>query len=810
MEVERRSRTRKKMTKSRKKARRQYLIKKYTKYLIPALLYLASFIGSVAAGVLSTMPKTVSYEVGMVSEEDIVASKDIIDEYSTELLREEARQKVLPIYYVDESVLVQTEENLLSVFSLLEQTRQTCQTYYREQHENAAMASYVGIDWETELADKIGEIMEKLPDYITAQNVYTIGSMRAAKLEQMRQKVVELSREKLKNGLLGEDVQKAIEEIRTSFVNDDNYSTEESNLANNIVSNVLVANKFYNKEATDIAKNIAAEQVEEIRYKKGQNIVRQGEIITETQYQLIRQMGLVGESSHIFGRWIAGVIILLPVFIAGAIYAIRIDRPLFEEGKTMLQVLTLILMTIVIAVISRRIDQRLCLVFIVVIVAAVVFERKTAMYLGVFLSFIHAYILSPGDVLFFDEKILRQLTAGILGSLSVVIVLEQKQKRSEYILAGFIAGIITLLTYIGYGITFNFTLREFFTNSVYAVMNGLFSGFLAIGILPLWETVFSVVTPTKLLELTNPSRPLLRRLMVEAPGSYHHSIMVANLAEAGAEAIGADALLTRVAALYHDVGKLSDPVMFKENQINIPNPHDLLTPKESAEIIKKHVLDSVKFASQERLPKKAIDIISQHHGDSVVGYFYYMAKQQGDVNIDDFRYPAKKPQTKEAGVLMMADITEAAIRARKAASDADLDKQIADLIKGKYDEGEFDECPITRRDINAIVKAFVSIYEGARHERILYPQDKERELQKEKELKAAEENKTDETAAEGIAGADSETVTEGTDRKDDFLSLTIENPKASEVTEDVIETREEKSLVEEARALETQKEDKDE
>ena len=280
--------------------------------------------------------------------------------------------------------------------------------------------------------------------------------------------------------------------------------------------------------------------------------------------------------------------------------------------------------------------------------------------------------------------------------------------------------------YLSYGVTNAYTLREFMATLLYAAASGLVSGFMSVGILPIWETIFSIATPSKLLELTDPSRPLLRKLMVEAPGTYHHSIMVANLAEAAAEAIGADALLTRVAAYYHDVGKLSDPLMFKENQINVPNPHDWLTPKESALIIRKHVPDGVKMAIQSGLPQSVVDIISQHHGDSTVSYFYYMAKQQGEVDEKDFHYQGKKPQTKEAGILMMADITEAAIRAKKAASDPDLREQITALVKSKYDEGEFDECPITRREVGQIIDAFTSIYEGMRHERILYPQDKKK------------------------------------------------------------------------------------
>lgn len=714
-----------KMHKERKMKRRKNLLRRYMKRAFPALMYGLIYLFCVAMGVLSSMPENVYYEVGGVSKENIVATKDVVDQYSTELLREEAQQKVLPIYYTDESIVQQIEEKILSVFSACEQVRQAAAGRYAVLYPEAG-TDLSGVDWESVLKDSISDMMQLTPDYITAQNIYTIAAMSGQSLEKLREAVAEAVRTVLSEGLLADDVAEAVKTIRQQLVDRGDFSVGEVSLANNIVQNTLEANRFYNKEATEQAKKAAAESVEEVTYKKGQNIVREGEILSEAQYQLIKQLGLISSGSHAVARWASGALLMLALFAVGALFAFVTDRSLIDNQKTVMQIVTMLALGVILGLVCKRIDRRLCPVFIFSILGAVVLKRRTAIFFSIFTSIVVSFVMSPQEALFFDERVLRQLTAGILGSIVSVLLMSKKQKRSEYIVAGLVAGATASLVYLSYGVTNAYTLREFMATLLYAAASGLVSGFMSVGILPIWETIFSIATPSKLLELTDPSRPLLRKLMVEAPGTYHHSIMVANLAEAAAEAIGADALLTRVAAYYHDVGKLSDPLMFKENQINVPNPHDWLTPKESALIIRKHVPDGVKMAIQSGLPQSVVDIISQHHGDSTVSYFYYMAKQQGEVDEKDFHYQGKKPQTKEAGILMMADITEAAIRAKKAASDPDLREQITALVKSKYDEGEFDECPITRREIGQIIDAFTSIYEGMRHERILYPQDKKK------------------------------------------------------------------------------------
>ena len=240
---------------------------------------------------------------------------------------------------------------------------------------------------------------------------------------------------------------------------------------------------------------------------------------------------------------------------------------------------------------------------------------------------------------------------------------------------------------------------------------------------PIVETAFHLATPAKLLELSNPNHPLLRRLLIEASGTYHHSIIVANLAEAAAEAVGGNPLLARAGAYFHDIGKLKRPLYFKENQIG-ENPHEHTNPYVSAAIVTAHTRDGLTMAQQYHLPQEIQDIIVEHHGDTPVMYFYHKALEQAGgqaVDIADFRYDGRRPQSKESAIIMLADTVEAAVRSMPDPTPKAINDFIARLVRGKLDDGQLDEAPLTLRDVTRICSAFATVLNGVFHERIEYP-----------------------------------------------------------------------------------------
>jgi putative nucleotidyltransferase with HDIG domain len=310
-----------------------------------------------------------------------------------------------------------------------------------------------------------------------------------------------------------------------------------------------------------------------------------------------------------------------------------------------------------------------------------------------------------------------------VGATNVLILLALSLLRPTYIEA---AGMPAASDVIGWSI-FNLKMLGF------SFFSGIISGILTIGWLPLLETVFRLITPYTLMELGNHDQPLLKRMQFEAPGTFHHSLMVASLSEAAAEAIDANALLTRVGCLYHDIGKMKRPLFFIENQayFGVENPHDKLTPRLSKMVITAHPRDSLEMAKQHRLPEILMHFMTEHHGTLTAGYFYNKACQEEgaeNVNKSQFRYPGPKPASKETAIVMLADACESAVRALKNPTVAAVEERIDKIIQQRIEESQFDNCPLTFQDIYKIKQTFVRVLRGIQHNRIEYQQNMMREL----------------------------------------------------------------------------------
>ncbi len=403
-------------------------------------------------------------------------------------------------------------------------------------------------------------------------------------------------------------------------------------------------------------------------------------------------------------------------------YAFISDRSLLTELKNSVSIFMLTALMILLALLTRSIDMQVQPTLLAVIVLTVMLKRRTALAYGVALSIIIALVTAPKDEFIQSTGMIVNIVSMAMGSTVAVLALANSEHRGKFILSGLLGGATAAVVSVAFLLSSTYTLQDIIITAAIYVGNGLVAGLLSVGVLPIWETLFSLATPSKLLELANPGNVLMKRLMTVAPGTYHHCVLLANLAEAGCDAVGADSLLARVGCYYHDIGKTESPLMFKENQIHQANPHDNMEPYESAQIIMAHVKNGIKLAKEYKLPKGIIDIIEQHHGDSTAAYFYYKAKQENpDVDIDDYTYKGPKPQTKEAGVVMIADTVEAAVRANGASTTEELREMIDKLVEAKFNEGQLDDCPLTKKELRRMSDAFVSVLEGAMHERIKYP-----------------------------------------------------------------------------------------
>jgi len=354
---------------------------------------------------------------------------------------------------------------------------------------------------------------------------------------------------------------------------------------------------------------------------------------------------------------------------------------------------------------------------------------------ALFIMLISVFLGKRPAVIFAVALPLGAYFAGAFDSYSYIIalvsgaaastVLHKSQNRMSLIKAGVIIAFAQCFAMIVVLLLSEASLNEYLALLFWAALNGIVCGMLCIGCLPPLEHALNAVTPYRLMELSDLNAPILRKLFTTAPGTYNHSLMVANLAEQACQDIGADPLLARVGAYYHDIGKMDNPDYFVENQTD-HNRHDEIAPRLSATIIRSHVKLGVEKAQNLGLPNDVIAIIAEHHGNSIISWFYNKAtEQEAAVNSEDFSYPGSPPKSKESAIVMLADITEAAVRTLNKPTANKIDKFIQQLFEAKVEHGQLSESELSFRDLEIIKKTFVRVLAGYYHARIEYPKQKE-------------------------------------------------------------------------------------
>ncbi|MBR4441685.1 MAG: HDIG domain-containing protein, partial [Clostridia bacterium] len=501
------------------------------------------------------------------------------------------------------------------------------------------------------------------------------------------------------------------------------FSDAAVDLAGRAAAACLRPNMLIDQETTDLNRQKAADSVEPVVYLKGRNIVRSGEIITRAQIAMLESLGMLKGNRSIDVLMYVGVALLaFLVLLMLAIYMITYEQEILRDARRTGLLCVILIVTCGICMVSQSLNQFLVPVALGVMLTTLLLKSRLALIVNLALGALSGLMNSGVSGSFATSLIIVMMTSIVSGPLCLALI-RNKTQRVVVLLAGLMVCLSNMLTTLAVGLITETNTANVLSWALWSGGSGLLSGVLCMGLQPLLEWVFNLVTPAKLMELSNPNHPLIRRMILEASGTYHHSIIVANLAEAAADAIGANGLLARVGAYYHDVGKLKRPMYFKENQIG-DNPHDRTDPMVSAAILTAHPSDGVALAEKFRMPQPILDIIQQHHGDTPVIYFYDRClKQNGaeNVNIDDFRYPGPRPQTREAAVVMLADTIEAAARTAPDRSSEALETLIRKLIRDKIDDGQLNESPMTMVDIEKATKAFVMVLSGVFHQRVEYP-----------------------------------------------------------------------------------------
>lgn len=668
-------------------------MKKKNSSLIRWIIVVSSFVLSFSIILGVSVPESYDYRTGDICEADIYAPREIEDSATTNRRREAAAAQVAPQYKIDYDLTGDAEEKIQQLFASVSQVRA------------------MNITLEGKIQFMAGDLKVSLD----SDTLSLLLCMKPEELSSFSSTVRAVFAYVMDKGV--SDTSAAMEEM-SAQLESKGVTGETKTAAEAILNNFVRINQVYDEELTQAEKEKAMSMVEPAVYKKNQIILRRGEVITDDQIALLSDIGLLKGERSISKKYALATFLFLGfIYLIGAYY-IRRRKSEMRTGKLLLLLLLPLLMLVILMLSSHVSGIYAYLIPIPVgaVLVATFIDMELSLVTNIYICSAAAVMLGRGEEFLiammlysFVGAVIFKKVAGLSGYAKAMLAM---------VITGAVAAMMAAL-FAGKSI------EEAVRYLLYGAANGLLTSVIIIGTTPVFENIFNIATPFKLNDLGNPEKPLLKRLMFEAPGTYHHSLMVGNLAEAACIRIGADNQLARVGAYYHDIGKLKRPDYFFENQMGV-NPHDALMPSESAEVLRGHVYYGLEIAKQYRLPPDIRDIIAQHHGTTLAGIFYNKAKElDPDAKEDDYRYPGPKPESKEAGIVMLADSCEAAVRSLDEKDEASIRAMVTKIVRGKMTDGQLDSCNLSFRELGEIIDAFVTMQEGYFHKRIKYDKEPE-------------------------------------------------------------------------------------
>ncbi len=690
-------------------------------------LFVSVFVLSYLLLITAIKPQQYSLEVGDIPRSDIKAPRDTIDERATKEAEDKALEKVDKQYTQKAEVKKQAEDNVILLFEKLN-------TIINNQ--SAQTATTTSVESNVSELKKIEGIVLSEDEY---KELLNIPKEQLSSLQKDILNIIDKTYEKNINEKDDESLNTA-RDSAVSLVEKLNLADKLKYVLEELVKGQINPNCFYDEEKTQELIDETRKSVAKVVIKQNQIIVKEGVPVTQNQLDIISDLGMLddGKNTSIY----LYVYIVLAMFV-GIIMFLQynyIDRnysEIFKNTKKITLISVINLMTLVFA---RTIG--LVSPFLIPFACAPILLTLLINYkISIVISILNVIVISIATG--FDAQVMM---LGVISSILGATLLKKMQQRNELLYSTIYLSIVGVIITVSTGILISSNLREVLIKSGITFIGGVLSGIFALGILPFLEGTFNEVTTLKLLELSNPNHPLLKKLLMEAPGTYHHSMLVANLAEMASEEVGANSVIVRIGSYYHDVGKTERPYFFGENQMGGENPHNHMTPNLSAKIIISHVKDGIELARKYNLPKVIQDIIGEHHGTTLVKYFYYTMKNNSEnpeeVKEEDYRYPGPIPNSKEAGIIMLADSVEAAVRSIKEPSEDKIKEMINNIISDKLSCGQLNDCNLTIKDIEKIKKCFLTALNGIYHHRIEYPKEKIKSLNEENNDNNKNEEKT--------------------------------------------------------------------
>ncbi|WP_394903113.1 HD family phosphohydrolase [Clostridium butyricum] len=691
------------------------------------LLFVSVFVLSYLLLITAIKPQQYSLEVGDIPRSDIKAPRDTIDERATKEAEDKALEKVDKQYTQKAEVKKQAEDNVILLFEKLN-------TIINNQ--SAQTATSTSVESNVSELKKIEGIALSEDEY---KELLNIPKEQLSSLQKDILNIIDKTYEKNINEKDDESLNIA-RDSAVSLVEKLNLADKLKYVLEELVKGQINPNCFYDEEKTQELIDETRKSVAKVVIKQNQIIVKEGVPVTQNELDILSDLGMLddGKNTSIY----LYVYIVLAMFV-GIIMFLQynyIDRnysEIFKNTKKITLISVINLMTLVFARTIGLVSPYLIPFACAPILLTLLINYK----ISIVISILNVIVISIATG--FDAQVMM---LGVISSILGATLLKKMQQRNELLYSTLYLSIVGVIITVSTGILISSNLREVLIKSGITFIGGVLSGIFALGILPFLEGTFNEVTTLKLLELSNPNHPLLKKLLMEAPGTYHHSMLVANLAEMASEEVGANSVIVRIGSYYHDVGKTERPYFFGENQMGGENPHNHMTPNLSAKIIISHVKDGIELARKYNLPKVIQDIIGEHHGTTLVKYFYYTMKNNSEnpeeVKEEDYRYPGPIPNSKEAGIIMLADSVEAAVRSIKEPSEDKIKEMINNIISDKLSCGQLNDCNLTIKDIEKIKKCFLTALNGIYHHRIEYPKEKIKSLNEENNDNNKNEEKT--------------------------------------------------------------------
>lgn len=641
------------------------------------------------------------YRKGEIADADIVSPREVeyVDTEATKALRLKAASQAGAVYRLEPTF----QKDVEKVFQLVLES---------EQYNPGSLEQK--------------KVEESLLDFgLSGGTVRSLLALQKDQPVQLRLKTYAVIRRISEEGLIGEQALLRLDEDIERYAREEEIGAGLIPAAKDIIRVAAKLNLTPDEEATESQKSLLAEKAAPVRKKIRRNeiIVRKGDPITARHLDAMRELGMLTPRTS-WAR-IAGYTLLIALaFAAVGIFLKTFAVNIYRDEKKLIVFFILILFAVLWSVLISRVP---------------IFSGYMLGVAAGVLTILVCLLLRPAVALFATPVMMLVISIALgmeMGHFLVALVSMlaaffysvRTQDRDSHLKAGLAISLSSMAAILILTLVKFTSLRQAFLDViVYGGLNGALASVFAIGLTPAFELAFNMTTPRRLLELSNPEEPLLKRLLIEAPGSYHHSILVGNLAETAAETVGADALLTRIACYYHDIGKLKRPYFFVENQLGGASQLSDVAPTLGALVISSHVKDGIEMAREQRLPEEIVDIIAQHHGTCLISFFHQQAlaeaeaKGGAEVQEERFRYPGPKPQATESAIVMLADACEAALRAQKQPTPKIIENTVNNIVESRLIGGQFEQCNITLRQIDTVRLSLIKTLATVYHSRMEYP-----------------------------------------------------------------------------------------